>query len=146
MSIPALTRPRRKHDQGQVLVLVALSFVLLLGMAGVAIDAGRFLTQRRFLQNAADAAALAAANTVVQRSSATVATVEQAARDNLAINLAGSAVGAPIVVVPASPFFGGLPALGPNLVNGIVLTSADGTPLAPGDGADRITDIRVALR
>jgi hypothetical protein len=127
-------------------VIFALSIVFLLGMAGVAIDAGRFVTQRRFLQNAADAAALAAANAVVQVPSATVATVEQAARDNLAINLAGSAAGAPTVVVPTTPGYGGLPALGPNLVSGIVLTGDAGAPLVPTDSADKITDIRVALR
>lgn len=120
--------------------------VVLLGMAGVAVDAGRFVTQRRFLQNAADAAALAAANTIVHQPSATVAIAEQAARANLAINLAGSAAGAPVVVVPATPGFGGLPQSGPNLVTGIVLTDAAGTPLLPSDSADRITDIRVALR
>jgi hypothetical protein len=142
----SIGRPRRGHEQGQALVIFALSIVFLLGMAGVAIDAGRFVTQRRFLQNAADAAALAAANTVVQQSSATVATVEQAARDNLAINLAGSAAGAPIVVVPMTPGYGGLPASGPNLVSGIVLTDDAGAPLLPSDSADKITDIRVALR
>lgn len=117
-------RPRRRfqpcrRQAGQTLVIFALSIVFLLGMAGVAIDAGRFVTQRRFLQNAADAAALAAANTVVQQASATVATVEQAARDNLAINLAGSAAGAPVVVVPSSPTYGGLSAAGPNLSTGL---------------------------
>ena len=80
-------------EQGQILVLFALSIVLVLAMAGVAIDAGRFMTQQRFLQNAADAAALAAADAAIQQPSATVASVDQAARDNLAINLAGSTVG-----------------------------------------------------
>lgn len=144
---PTTARPRHRHEDGQALVLVALSIVAILAMAGVAIDAGRFLTQRRFLQNASDAAALAAANAVVQQASATVASVDQAARDNLAINLAGSSVGAPVVIVPTTPVFAsGMPATGSNLVSGIALTDAAGTVLQPTDSADKITDIRVALR
>ncbi len=136
-----------RRDPGQILVLFALSIVVVLAMAGVAIDAGRFLTQQRFLQNAADAAALAAANAVVQQPSATVASVDQAARDNLAINLAGSTVGAPVVVVPTTPVFDPVsPASGPNLVSGIVLTGGADALLQMNDSADKITDIRVALR
>ena len=140
---------RSAREQGQILVLFALSIVVVLAMAGVAIDAGRFMTQQRFLQNAADAAALAAADAVIQQPSATVASVDQAARANLAINLSGSTVGAPVVVVPtldATVFDPAYPASGRNLVSGIALTDGSGTPLLPGDSADRITDIRVALR
>ena len=43
-------------SRGQVLVLFALGLVMLLGAAGIAFDAGRFLMERRSLQNAADAA------------------------------------------------------------------------------------------
>ncbi len=50
------------RSRGQVLVLFALGLVGLLAAAGIAFDAGRFLMERRSLQNAADAAALAAAN------------------------------------------------------------------------------------
>jgi len=146
-------RARGRGQGGQVLVLFALSIVVVLAMAGVAIDAGRFLTQRRFLQNAADAAALAAANAIVQQSTATVASVELAARANLAINLAGSSAGAPVVEVPATPVFAsGMPATGPNLVSGIALFNAGGTLLEntreenAADSADKISDIRVALQ
>jgi len=65
----ARTRPRalvrrpdaldpRAASRGQALVLVALGMALLLGMASIAIDIGRLWTQQRFMQNAADAAAL----------------------------------------------------------------------------------------
>jgi hypothetical protein len=47
-----------------VLPLAAIMLVVLTLMAAVAIDAGRFLAERRFLQNAADAATLAAASTL----------------------------------------------------------------------------------
>jgi Putative Flp pilus-assembly TadE/G-like len=140
---------RSVGEQGQILVLFALSIVLVLAMAGVAIDAGRFMTQQRFLQNAADAAALAAADAVIQQPSATVASVDQAARANLAINLAGSTVGAQVVDVPsldAAVFDSASSHVGPNLVSGIALTDGAGTPLLPADSADKITDIRVALR
>lgn len=126
-------------------MLVALSIVVLLGMAAVAIDAGRFLTQRRFVQNAADAAALAAANVVVSQSStATVATARQAARDVLAIDLAGSPVGAPIFTAAEPPVFNG-PQVAADLANGILLADATGTPLPDTASLDAVSDVRVAL-
>ena len=59
------TRTRRQGEHGQVLVIFVLALVALMGAAGLAIDIGRFYSERRFLQNAADAAALAAANTLI---------------------------------------------------------------------------------
>jgi hypothetical protein len=56
---------RASRDGGQVLVIFVLALVALMAAAGLAIDIGRFYTERRFLQNAADAAALAAANTLI---------------------------------------------------------------------------------
>jgi len=50
-----------RHDTGQVIVVLALALPLLLGMAALVIDLGNAFVQRRSLQNAADAAALAAA-------------------------------------------------------------------------------------
>ena len=49
--------PRR----GKVLVLVALTLTVLLGMVGLTVDSGLLQTGRRQVQNAADAGALAAA-------------------------------------------------------------------------------------
>lgn len=48
-----------KEDQGQAMVLIALVFSLLLGFTALAIDYGYLSIQKRELQNAADAAALA---------------------------------------------------------------------------------------
>jgi len=59
-------RRARRRSQGQVLVLFALSLVAILAFAGLAFDIGRFYGERRFLQNAADAAALAAANALIR--------------------------------------------------------------------------------
>jgi|1186.fasta_scaffold06998_2 hypothetical protein len=53
---------RRRGQEGSVLALVALSLVVLLGMAALAIDLGNLRAHRRQMQSAADAAALAAAS------------------------------------------------------------------------------------
>ncbi len=50
-----------KAEEGNVLVMVALSMVVLLLMTALVIDVGNLLYRRVHLQNAADAAALAAA-------------------------------------------------------------------------------------
>ena len=51
----------RRGERGQVLILAALTIPVLLGMAGMAVDVGSYSSERRTLQNAADAIALAAA-------------------------------------------------------------------------------------
>jgi Flp pilus assembly protein TadG len=51
---------RRRRQSGQVIVLVALTMLVLIGMLGLAIDGGRAFIDRRELQNAVDAAVLAA--------------------------------------------------------------------------------------
>lgn len=59
-------RARATSDAGQVLVVFALGLVALLAATSIAFDLGRFYSERRFLQNAADAAALAAANALIR--------------------------------------------------------------------------------
>ncbi len=49
----------RNKDSGQVLILIAIAFVVLLGFTALAIDGGMVYSDRRQAQNAADAAALA---------------------------------------------------------------------------------------
>ena len=58
-------RRSRAGERGQILVLFLLAITALFAAAGLAFDVGRFYVERRFLQNAADAAALAAANTMI---------------------------------------------------------------------------------
>ena len=53
----ALRNPNR--ERGQMLVIVALGLTVLIAMAGLIIDGGMALSNRRQVQNAADAAALA---------------------------------------------------------------------------------------
>ncbi len=55
-----------RGQQGSVAVLVALSMVVLAGLATLAVDYGFLEYKRSQLQNAADAAALAGANVLVQ--------------------------------------------------------------------------------
>lgn len=52
---------RPELGEGQVLVWVAVLLVVLLAIAGLAIDGGIGLSQRRQMRNAADAGALAGA-------------------------------------------------------------------------------------
>ncbi len=53
---------RRRREHGQILVLFALSLVAVIATVGLVLDGGSVYAQRRSQQNAADLAALAAAN------------------------------------------------------------------------------------
>jgi hypothetical protein len=58
----SLIRSRtRRDDTGAVMVFVGIMMVVLLGMGALVIDVGQLYTERRELQNGADAAALAVA-------------------------------------------------------------------------------------
>jgi len=52
-------RNTHQRERGQVLVIAALLLPVLLAMAGMAVDVGNYASERRSLQNAADAMALA---------------------------------------------------------------------------------------
>ena len=82
---------RPEGARGQVLVIFALSLVAIMAAAGLAFDVGRFYSERRYLQNAADAGALAIANALIRGETATDAEAE--GRDVLTRNLAGSPTG-----------------------------------------------------
>ena len=56
-----------REDAGQAIVILALAFTGLMGAAGLAIDAGALYVERRHEQIAADAAAFAAATTLVTK-------------------------------------------------------------------------------
>lgn len=89
-----------RTEQGQVLVLVALGLVVLLGATAFAIDLGRQSAQERYLQNAADAGALAGCRALVDGAS------DNAARDTAdtiaRANLASSPVGADAILPTAA--------------------------------------------
>ncbi|OLB91937.1 MAG: hypothetical protein E6H97_01600 [Chloroflexi bacterium] len=56
-----MNRTLRASQRGQAIVLIALMIVVMFGLVGLAIDSGRAYLDRRHLQAAVDAAALAAA-------------------------------------------------------------------------------------
>lgn len=80
-------------SRGQVLVLVAIGIAVLLGISGLAIDVGRVMAERRHLQTAADAAALAACHSLKEGAVADVAAAAQRARSVASVNIEGSPSG-----------------------------------------------------
>src|SRR5437763_11518546 len=58
----------RSRRRGQSLVIIALSATALLGIIALGMDAGRLYFQRRDVQNAADAGALAGAEELISDS------------------------------------------------------------------------------
>ncbi len=67
------------RERGQVLMMAALLMPMLLGMTAIAIDVGRVAAVRRNLQNAADAAALAAVQDLPNQTAARSSALEWAA-------------------------------------------------------------------
>jgi Putative Flp pilus-assembly TadE/G-like len=123
--MPASRRARRTRRQtGQVLVLFALSITVLFAAAGLAFDIGRFYSERRFLQNAADAAALAAANALIRGESDSQA--DTRAREVLAENFLHSPNGVPPALPPATPVYEDGHAGDPvHLINGILISGGE---------------------
>jgi len=75
----------RRHQSGQAIVLIALMLTVLIGMVAVAIDGSRAYAMRRDLQDATDAAALAAADKLQQTGS--YVSAEQTATSVFASNV-----------------------------------------------------------
>ena len=59
-----MTRVSGDKERGQVLIVLALSIVVLMGFLALAVDGGNIYAQRRAMQHAADAPALAGAHQV----------------------------------------------------------------------------------
>ena len=116
--------------QGQVIVIFALSLVALMAVAGLAFDIGRFYSEKRFLQNAADAGALAVANALIRGETSTDAEAE--GRDVLARNLVGSPTGTAAVAAVTPQYTAGHAGDAEHLISGILITSGG--------------DVRVAVR
>jgi hypothetical protein len=100
---PRFARDVRRSEPGQVLVVFALAITVLFAAAGLAFDIGRFYSERRFLQNAADAAALAAANSLITGHTQAEADIE--ARAVLAANFAHDPNGITPTLPPATPVY-----------------------------------------
>ncbi|MDP9269711.1 MAG: pilus assembly protein TadG-related protein [Chloroflexota bacterium] len=88
--------PAPRTAGGQVLVLVALLLVIVLAFAGLAIDVGRQVAERRHVQTAADAAALAACSALIDGASDNAAAAD--ARQTALVNLEHSPAGAAATV------------------------------------------------
>ena len=114
-------RGRPDGARGQVLVIFALSLVAIMAAAGLAFDIGRFYSERRYLQNAADAGALAIANALIRGETGTDAEAE--GRDVLARNLAGSPTGTAASVATTPQYATGHAGDPVYLTSGILITS-----------------------
>ncbi len=91
---------RTDAARGQVLVIFALVIVILLAFAGVAIDIGRVVAERRYVQTAADAGALAACRALI--AGETDATAASEANQVALANLQDSpAAGTATIATPA---------------------------------------------
>ena len=114
-------RHDRTAGRGQVLVVFALGLTGLLAAAAVAVDIGRFYSERRFLQNAADSAALAAANALVRGDTDAAAII--AAQNTLSRNFLGDPNGIVPSLPPAPPEYASGHSGDPSyLTNGILIS------------------------
>jgi len=86
MSQQARDMRRRRTDEGQTLVLVALGMVALLGFVGLAFDLGNLRLQKRQLQLITDAAALAGAQELTYCTSSACSAMTTAAQNALTEN------------------------------------------------------------
>src|SRR5258708_5458805 len=77
-------RRRRNSQKGQAIVLIGLMLLVLLGMVGLAVDGGRAYVDRREVQDAVDAGALAAGDNFLNSNSQSAA--ESAASREYAAN------------------------------------------------------------
>jgi hypothetical protein len=113
-----------RRDPGQVLVIFALSITVLFAAAGIAFDVGRFYSERRFLQNTADAAALAAGNALIRGE--TVSQADARAREILSLNFAHSPSGVTPSLPPTTPVYASGHAGDPEyLINGILINGGE---------------------
>ena len=112
-----------RRRPGQVLVLFAMSMVVIMAAAGLAFDIGRFYSEKRFLQNAADAGALAVANALIRGESTTDAEAE--GRDVLTRNLLGSPTGTVATVATIPEYATGHSGDADYLTSGVLITGGE---------------------
>src|SRR5713226_7503610 len=105
-----MSRFLRKRQAGQVLIIVALSFVAITGILVIGIDAGQLYLDRRQLQNAADAGALLGADKLQTLPVPDYTVPNHAAITTIVANLPGTsdpgtcAVSCPATTVPATGY------------------------------------------
>jgi len=93
----------RSDERGQILVMFAILISILLAFAAFTIDIGRQVAERRHVQTAADAAALAACRALI--AGETDAAAAQVASEVALANLQGSPAGA-TATIAAPPTYG----------------------------------------
>jgi len=91
-------RPGYVGERGATVPIVALALVALIGFVALAVDVGALMVKRRSLVNAADAAALAAAQSCAKKAG-------QAAADGQALEYALANAGDGVVVVEGYPTY-----------------------------------------
>lgn len=113
----------RAEPRGQVLVVVALMAVIILAAAGIAVDFGRQNAEQRHVQVAADAAALAACQALIDGASDNAA--EDQARSVAVANLQGSPAAATATIAPdnARTYVDGHAGDPAYLISGIMISS-----------------------
>ena len=120
-------RRRGSAPRGQVLVIVAIGLVALLALAGITVDIGRLVAERRHLQTAADAGALAACQSLIDGAVPDVGVAAQKARSVARVNIHGSPAGA-TGTMAATPVYedeDGSGFLDPDeLVSGVVVSNS----------------------
>lgn len=84
-----MSHDNARSRKGQVLVVVALALVALVGIVALAVDGGHVYAERRKMQNAADAGALAGARVLCYEEGATLTQVRNEAQ-KYAIDLNGA--------------------------------------------------------
>lgn len=113
-------RHHENEDSGAIAVLFALSLVVLIGLAALAVDVGYWYASKRQLQTAADAAALAGAQDLAKGK--TNAEIWASADDYAHRNFNTPLASARCSVVPPSP--GGYSDIGDDFVKVTVSTNA----------------------
>src|SRR5215212_2676543 len=123
-----------RHNHGQALPLVGLMAVVLFLMVGLAIDGGLLYAQRRVMQNTADAACLAAANSLslnrINTGLTLAQTAESAAQQVILNNLGttpGAGVNAPgtLAYTNISEIYSAKVGTGTDLTKGIEISGPD---------------------
>ncbi len=114
-----------RQERGQVLVIVALALVVLLGASAFTIDLGRRAAEERYLQNAADAGALAGCNARLDGASdaSVIARAHEVATANLASSPAGS--GATLAPGGAEEYLDGYYGVPEQLLNGVLVDGSN---------------------
>ena len=116
-------RRRHRGQRGQVLVIVVIGMVAIMAGAGLAFDIGRFYSEKRFLQNAADAGALAIANALIRGETSSAAEAE--GRDVLTRNLLASPTGSTAVVATTPEYQTGHAGEPTYLSSGVLISGGD---------------------